>query len=135
MRHLTAAAGILALLVACGCGKSSPSAPAPPEPFNQTLTGTVSSFGFTQHPLSAARAGNMTLTLTWQTTADLDLYLTSSTCNQYPNGSCQILAASDRAVGSSEVITRTVTSGESFKFWIDNFSFNPQNYSVQIQIQ
>ncbi|MDP3719465.1 MAG: hypothetical protein Q8T13_17010 [Acidobacteriota bacterium] len=123
------------LASACGGGSSSPTAPsATPQPYNQTVTGTVSSLGIVQHPLSIPRSGNMTLTLSWGTTADLDLYLTNSSCNAYPPDSCQILAASD-GVAATERITRTVTSGESFKIWVDSFSFSPQNYTIAISIQ
>jgi hypothetical protein len=135
MRRLSAVVAVVALLgsVRCG-GGGSPSAPAP-QPFNQTVTGTVGTLGITQHPLTTPRAGNMTVTLTWQTTADLDLYLTNGTCNQYPPDSCQILAQSDRFTGSSETITRTVAAGEVFKLWIDNFALAPQNYTLHTLIQ
>jgi hypothetical protein len=117
----------------CGGGGGSPTAPAP---FNQTVAGTVSSFGYTQHPLSAPREGTMTLTLSWQGSADLDLYLTSSSCvDIYPEGRCPLLAVSDRASGNTEVITRTVARNETFKIWVDNFSFSPQSYSISTQIQ
>lgn len=80
----------------------------------------------------------MSVTLSWSTSADLDLYMTSSICNSYPpNGGsgCMILAASDNAFGTTERVTRTVASGESFKIWVDNFASTSQNYTLTTSIQ
>jgi hypothetical protein len=78
----------------------------------------------------------MSLTLTWQTLADLDLYLTAASCADiYSDGACQLLEVSDATTGSSEAITRAVQSGEQFKMWVDNFSGTPQSYTVQVTIQ
>jgi hypothetical protein len=99
------------------------------------MAGTVSSFGLVQHSVSITGSGNMTLTLSWQGGGDLDLYLTGSSCNAYPLTDCQVLAASDRSAGSSEIIVRTVSSGEQFKVWVDNFSTNAINYNLAMVIQ
>jgi len=134
MRSLILVAALAATL-ACGTNKDSPTSPtSTPAPSTQTVTGTVSSLGIVQHPVTIARSGNMTLALTWGTSADLDLYLTNTTCNTYPPSSCQILAASD-GLAATERITRSVTAGETFKAWVDNFSATPQNYSLTITIQ
>jgi hypothetical protein len=76
----------------------------------------------------------MTLTLSWNTSADLDLYLTSSSCNAYPPDFCQVLAASD-GLTTTERITRTVAAGDSFKAWVDSFAFSPQSYTLTISVQ
>lgn len=78
----------------------------------------------------------MTVTLSWATSAaDLDLYLTSSSCADVYLSACARLAVSDGAIGTSEVITRTVASGETFKVWVDSFSFSPHSYTLQIRIE
>lgn len=118
--------------MACG-GAGAPTAPTPVRSFNQNISGTVSSFGSVQHPLTVSKSGNMSLTLSWNTSADLDLYLTASSCNVYPPGACQLLAVSDGST-SPERITRPVTSGESFKVWVDSFSSAPQAYTLSIAI-
>lgn len=106
------------LALACGGSKS----PTAPSPFSQTVTGTVSVFGTAQHTLSIPRAGNMTITLSWSGNVDLDLYLSNPSCTAlYPLSSCGILVAADGFV-NPEKISRTVSSGESFKIWIDNNS-------------
>jgi hypothetical protein len=130
MRHAIVAAALLSVMA---CGKGSPTAPAP---FNQTVNGTVSSVGYTQHAMNVSRAGTLTLSLTWQGTADLDLYLTSTGCaDLYPSAGCPRLALSDNASGSTETITRTVASGENFKVWVDNLTFSPQNYTLTVNIK
>jgi hypothetical protein len=122
------------LEAACGGGEGGPSAPTP-QAFNQTITGTVSSFGFTEHLVNIPRNGNMRLSLSWSDGGDLDLYLTGSGCNSYPPLNCQVLAASD-GLSHPEVITRTVSSGEQFKAWVDSFVLNnPRNYTLTISIQ
>lgn len=126
----------LCLLVAASASCGGGSSPTAPSPFSQTIAGTVSSFGYTQHAVSAPRAGTMTATLTWgSSSADLDLYLTSSSCPDVYLSACPRLASSDRAIGTSEVITRTVASGETFKLWVDSFSSFPHNYSLQLRIE
>jgi hypothetical protein len=121
---------------ACGGGgdNGNPAAPSQ-QPFNQTITGTVSSFGTTQHLVNVPRGGNMRLSVSWVDGGDLDLYLTGTGCNAYPPTSCQILAASD-GLSNPEVITRTVSSGEQFKAWVDSFVLSSaRNYTLTINIQ
>lgn len=123
--------------MAAACGGSDAGGPAAPtpQPFNQTITGTVSSFGFTQHLVNIPRAGNMRLSLSWSDGGDLDLYLTGTACNSYPPTNCQILAASD-GLSNPEVITRTVSAGEQFKAWVDSFVLaSARNYTLTIGIQ
>ena len=126
---------LVTISVNCGAGgeSSSPTSPTP-QAYTQTVTGTVSSLGVTEHALSIPRTGNMTLLLSWGTGADLDLYLTNSTCASYPPTNCGILASSD-GLTATERIVRSVTANESFKVWVDNFTSSPQSYSISITIQ
>jgi hypothetical protein len=136
------AISVLVCLVAVGCGGEGGSPTGPtntaPVPYNQSSSATVSTFGTTYAPLSIPRGGTMTLTLSWGTGADLDLYLVPASCqgaNLYPLRDCQILAKSDRVSGSSETISRSVNQGETFAVWVDNFSGSPQNYTLTVNIQ
>ena len=118
---------------ACG-GGGSPNAPTP-QPFNQTITGTVSVFGTTFHPISTTRAGNMRLTLSWSGGVDLDLYLTNPSCELANLASCQLLAAADGFV-NPEIITRSVSTNEAFRVFVDNNSTTQSaNYTLTIHIE
>jgi hypothetical protein len=123
-----------ALLAACGDGNGGT---GPNQPYQQTITGSITPFGTTEHDFSAPRAGNLRLILTWANAAiDLDLYLTPSTCNTYPLGSCQMLGISDGVGVTVETIERQVNSGDRFKIWVDNWHETlPSNYSVQVTIE
>jgi len=130
---------VASLAAACG-GKDggNPNSPsAQPQPYTQTVVGTVSSFGAVHHPLTVPRSGNMTLTLTWPGGGDLDFYLTPASCQVYPlNGGCQILVASDSATGSSETILRPVTQGDTYTLWVDSFVTGAsRNYTIDITIR
>ena len=128
----------LVLLLTAGCGGSDTAVgPSPDEPYNQTITGTVSAFGTSAHPLTIPRSGNMRLRLTWTAAdVDLDLYLAPNSCTAlYPMATCGILAASDAATGTQETITRTVVDNERLRIWVDNLHLTlPQNYTISITI-
>jgi hypothetical protein len=139
---------VIACVVVGGCGSSSPTSPsqgptpspqpAPSQPaFQTTITGNAAIFGFNQHSLTSARGGQMRVVLSWTNGAiDLDLYLTDSTCNTYPPIHCTALATSAVSSGTSELITRTVTSGEQFKVWVDNFHQTlSSDYTIEVTIQ
>jgi hypothetical protein len=71
------------------------------------------------------------LYLTWSdSTADLDLYVTSTSCNGYPPEACTILAQSVAETGTSEQVTFSARSGERYFVWVDNWSFEPQSYQL-----
>ena len=125
---------VAALATACGgSGNGGPTSPTP-QPFNQTLTGTVSVFGTTFHPISTPRAGSMRLTLSWNSGVDLDLYLTNPNCELANLASCQLLAAADGFV-NPETITRTVSANESFRVFVDsNSTTQSANYTLTIRI-
>lgn len=133
--HALCAALLAVALSACG-GSGSPTAPPPPDP-PQTINGNVTAFGFSQHSLTASRAGLMRITLTWSNAAiDLDMYLTNSACDGYPPLRCTSLATSATASGTSESITRQVDAGEQLKVWVDNFDPTlASGYTIQVTIQ
>lgn len=133
MRRLVVLLGLLA--TACGGGgNGGPSSPTP-QPFSQTLTGTVSVFGTTFHPINTPRAGNMRLTLSWSGGVDLDLYLTNPNCELANLATCQLLAAADGFV-NPEIISRTVSSNESFRVFVDNNSTTQSaNYTLTVRIE
>jgi hypothetical protein len=129
----------LAAALAAGCGDSdSPLSPGGGETFSQTVPGSVAVFSETRHALPVTVSGDLTLRLTWSDpTVDLDLYLTASTCteNLYPLNSCGVILASIASTGTSEVITRPVSSGQQFQVWVDNLSASTAaNYTLQIDI-
>ena len=122
-----------------GGGNGGPTAPTPQNPQDpslQTINGTVGSFAFNEHPFNVPRNGNLTVMLTWQGPADLDLYLTAGDCPAiYGDSACPRLVVSDQLVGNSESVTREVQAGERFKIWVDNFTLAAQPYTVQIDIR
>ena len=122
----------LALVILVGCG-SSPSAPSA---FSQQVSGNVAVFGTNEHAFSATRAGTMTIVLRWTTATDLDLYLTNSGCQVANPTNCTIIASSTGTTGTQETVTRTVASGDSFKFIVDNTSETLSSaYTLDIRIQ
>lgn len=116
---------LLAATSACSSPTpESPTAPStPPAPVSSTttLTGTVAAYGTTSHDYSPARTGTLTATLTWTGTADLDLYVTASSCTGYPPDACALLARSTASSGQREEVTLTLRSTSSLKVWVDNF--------------
>ena len=127
------AAAALVATLGCGGGSDGPTTPTE-QPYNQTLSGTVSAFGTTQHAFNVPRSGTARITLAWSNGGDLDLYLTGAACNSYPPDNCQILAAAD-GQANPELITRTVTSGEQFKLWVDSFVIdNARSYTITLTI-
>ena len=136
---MRAALVLLALLAsACGGDGKNPLAPGPvqPQPYTQTLSGTVSIFGTTRHSLNIPRSGNMRVSLSWTGGPDLDLYLTNSGCQAlYPLSACGVILASDSAVGTQETVAQSVTGGQAFALFIDNLSTTRATpYTLDIRI-
>ena len=129
---------LFAIIILSACGGKNPTSPTPlqQQPYTQSLTGTVSIFGTTRHSLNIPRAGNMRLTLSWTGGPDLDLYLTNSACQElYPKSACNVILASDSAVGTQETIAQSVTSGQAFAIFIDNLSTTLATpYTLDIRI-
>jgi hypothetical protein len=46
-----------------------------------------------------------------------------------------MLALSTADSGNTETITRTVSSGEEFKAWVDNFDSSSTAYGLSVDIQ
>lgn len=123
------------LLSACG-SNSGPTGPSsssssnsgsqPPRLSNtRDLTGSVTPFGTNQHSVTAEFSGNLQATLSWSDSSiDLDLYLTSSSCNSYPPSNCTIIDQGNRSTGTSERVSKNVARGETVKLWVDNFDRN-----------
>ncbi|HYN07810.1 MAG TPA: hypothetical protein VES67_10500 [Vicinamibacterales bacterium] len=139
------AAALLAIALdgaACGGGggngpmNPSPNPPNPPGGSAQTLNGSVASFGYAEHTLNVSQTGNLTATLTWSGSNDLDLYLTAGNCpDVYGPNACTRLVVSELTEGNSETVSRSVQSGEQFKIWVDNFGFSVQAYTVRVEIR
>jgi len=122
---------VLVAVLAAACSGST-TGPTANKAYEETMQGSVSSFGTTSHNLTTPRGGNLTISLSSTSAGDLDLYLTPQGCTT-PTA-CTMLAKSDSA-GGSERILRTVTNGEAFKVWVDNFETRPMNYSLSIRIE
>ena len=139
--------GVLALTgavvstIACGGTSTSPTPGGTvtvPQPFTQTISGSVGVFGTTRHSLSVPRSGSMVVRLTWSDGAvDLDLYLAPTSCTSlYPFSACGILATSDAATGTSEQVSRSVNANESFNLYVDNLDTSrSQSYTLSISVQ
>jgi hypothetical protein len=123
----------MALLTACGGGSStSPSS----KPYSQHIAGTVDVYGTTEHSLSIPRSGTMIITLTWSNGADLDLYLTNSSCTTSNLPTCTLFASATGTIPGRETVQRTVTNGETYKIFVDNNSLSlSSNYSIDLNIQ
>lgn len=130
---------VLALLglAACGGGGGgAPTGPTTPTPGVTTLSGTVGAYSIVAHDFTPSQAGTITASLTWTSTADLDLYVTAATCTGYPPDSCVVLARGTTSSGQREEVTLTVTSTAVLKVWIDNF--HPTQavpYSVAVTVR
>jgi len=131
----TFVAAVLAVTL-IGCGKSNPSGPSG-NPYEETLSGNVVAYGFSQRSFTPPRAGQMRAVLSWPNgNIDLDLYLTDSACDAYPPLHCSSLANAATASGTSETITYQVPAGQSVKLWVDNFDFAlASDYTIQLTIQ
>jgi hypothetical protein len=133
--------GVVLLAVstfACGGDGGTPTGPSGTPPFNQTLSGNVAVFGVNRHSVTIPRSGNMTVRLTWQDgSVDLDLYLTASGCVElYPLSACNILANSTALAGTSEQVTRSVSSNDALAIFVDNLDLSrAQAYTVTIEVQ
>ena len=82
---------------------------------------------------SGAGTGGLWMYLVWaDPSADLDLYVTDSSCNGYPPLECTILAASVRETGTSERLSVGVRAGASYRVWVDNWATTAQPYWLTI---
>lgn len=111
--------------------------PSPSPGGGTSVTDTVAPLGTNRHPvtISGTGQGTMTLTLDWSDPGvDLDLYLTTQTCNAYPPTSCTILNASQANSGTSERITRSVRGGDTFYAWVDSFTNRSQTYTLSLAL-
>ena len=96
---------------------------------------TVPADGIDMWELTATGSGTggLWLYLLWaDASADLDLYLTDSSCNGYPPLECTVLAASVRDTGTSERFSIGARAGERYRVWVDNWSMTPQSYWLTI---
>ena len=109
-----------------------PAQPPTTAPGSSSVTGTVAPLGINRHLLTIASNGTLGVGLAWSNPAtDLDLYLTSTSCSGYPPSSCNILAASQKSVGTGESVGRSgVRAGEQYYVWVDNFSNRSESYAL-----
>ena len=95
-------------------------------------------FGGVTNCLSSSAASDPTLTLTlnWSGAVGLNLYLTVSNCGDiYGDLRCPMSAVSASSTGQSETITRTITTGDDLKAWVDNFTDTRAGYELRVQIE
>lgn len=122
---------LLAGLIACG--DDDPVDPG--TPFEQTLNGSIESGATTIHAFTAPRGGSMEAVLDWaDSEIDLDLYLTDAACTGYPPDDCDMIDASTAGTGSQETVQSAVTSGQQLKLWVDSWSLEDSDYSIDITI-
>ena len=134
-RRLLLAAGLC--LATAGCG-GAPTAPGPPAgggtPSTSTVTGSVAAYAITSHPHTVTQAGTLTVTLTWAAQADLDLYVTTSTCTGYPPDACVILARGTTSSGQREEVSLSVAANTALTLWVDSFSpTTPASYTLVVR--
>jgi hypothetical protein len=100
-----------------------------------TYSDTVPPFGVDMWEFTVAGSGTRSigLYLTWSDpAADLDLYLTSASCNGYPPEECTLLGQSVRETGTSEQIAFSARGGDRYRIWVDNWTFEPQSYELTL---
>jgi hypothetical protein len=95
-----------------------------------TFSGSIEALGAGYYTVTMAATGRYQATLTWpDASIDLDLYLATTACSNYPPTSC-ILTAS-RGVGvNTEQISWPVRAGEQYRLWIDNFTSRSTSFTV-----
>jgi hypothetical protein len=92
-------------------------------------TDTVSATGAVAFDVVITQSGPYQGMLVWDDpTVDLDLYLTSAGC-PYPPSGC-LLAISDAATGTTEQVSRSVTAGDTYRIWVDNFSGKAASFTI-----
>jgi hypothetical protein len=144
---------LVALTAAAACGSDLPSSPispstpnpgnnptpAPPQgPFKQALSGNVGARGTVFQAFSAPRSGNASFKLTWTNDAnDLEFILTDGSCPDIygPNANCPYLASAQELTGTLRTMSATMTAGQSYRIWVDNFGYSAQPFTIEIEIQ
>jgi hypothetical protein len=90
---------------------------------------TVSPNGAVAIDVLVSQSGNYQGTLVWTDPAvDLDFYLSSAGCSYPPTG-C-LLAISDTGGGTTEQVTYSVTAGQGYRLWVDNFSARTMSFTI-----
>ena len=125
----------LTALLFANCGKSSPTAPSSQ---SQTFTGTVAAFGTDSKTISITKTGSLTVTLSGNAAGSfLILYLTGSGCNVTNplnngfTGGCALFGTPN---GAATAWTGNVNSGDSYKFWVDNFDSASHAWTVTVSV-
>ncbi|HUG39585.1 MAG TPA: hypothetical protein VMM12_03830 [Longimicrobiales bacterium] len=105
------------------------------EPFEQTITGTITASEIISHTVTAPREGTLRAVLTWPDgQVDLDLYLTAVGCTGYPPQDCTLLDSSDSFTGTQETVSGSVTPGQQSKLWVDSWSAEDSGYTIEVTI-
>ncbi len=127
---------VLTAVLVCG-GYACGSSPAAPSSQNTTFAGTIwVSDSQVFQPITVTKSGTMTVTLTWpSTTADLDLWLTDSSCSYLDVRNCPDLGHSTHSGAGPETLTRTVTAGQTYRAWVVFWTGAPTEYSSTYTLQ
>ena len=92
-------------------------------------TDTVRPNGAVAFDVLVTQTGAYQGLLVWNDPAiDLDFYLTSAGC-PYPPVGC-LLAISDAQGTTSETVSRSVTAGQAYRLWVDNFSPRATSFTI-----
>ena len=137
MRRLTLVIlTVLTVTLGYACGSSNP---AGPSSMNQTISDSVSGWTgggnnpYKTHTISITKTGTMTATLSWgDTSVDLDIHMTDSSCSDW--WTCTVLERSVDVAGTSERVSHPVTSGQTYKLFVDNYSTRSQSYTITINV-
>jgi hypothetical protein len=138
--------GTALLAITCwGCGGGGDNNPAAPTPQVQNLDfdHNVASLSVNSQDVAIFQNASVTATLTWgNANNDLDLFLTDASCSYDANndtfvgvGCTGIVAQSVNGSGTTEVISRQVTSGQTLRFWITNIGNSTQGAHLNVRLQ
>ena len=121
----TLAASTLTVLALGGCSRSSLLAPDAVAAVQQALLdGQIAVGGDAFRDLAIQRTGQLSATLRWTASNDLDIVVTDASCGTRDFYGCTILGSATtrtpRGGSAIEQVTAAVRAGQTVRFWIDN---------------